>query len=73
MRLDLPRTNLMIEEGRQILAGKSLTGSNEAWRILVQHYSGNPLALNIVAEMIREVYGSDIDYGRAGDRNGQVV
>ncbi|MCB0193107.1 MAG: helix-turn-helix domain-containing protein [Anaerolineae bacterium] len=71
-----PLSGLQIEEGRQILAGKRLTGSNDAWETLVQHYSGNPLALNIVAEMIREVYDGNIDYfltdeaiifGRIGD------
>jgi WD40 repeat protein/transcriptional regulator with XRE-family HTH domain len=71
---------LQMEEGRQILAGKRLTGSDEAWGTLVQHYSGNPLALNIVAEMIREVYAGDIDdflvdeaiiFGRIGDVLGE--
>lgn len=75
-----PLTGLQIEEGRQILAGKRLTGSNEAWDALVQHYSGNPLALNIVAEMIREVYDGNIDdfltdeaiiFGRIGDVLGE--
>lgn len=71
-----PLTGLQPDEGRQILAGKRLTGSTEAWGALVRHYSGNPLALNIVAEMIREVYDGDIDdflsdeaiiFGRIGD------
>ena len=50
-------------EGQQILADKGLSGSEEEWADLNQRYSGNPLALNIVAEMIREVYDGKIgDY-----------
>jgi transcriptional regulator with XRE-family HTH domain len=67
---------LNLEEGRQILVGKGLVGSEEAWATLTSHYSGNPLALSLVAEMIREVYARDIDgflaegeiiFGRIGD------
>ena len=46
--------------GRQMLNGKGIFGSDTDWITLVSHYSGNPLALNIVSEMIREVYGGDI-------------
>ena len=52
---------LDVDEGKQVLADKRLMGSNEAWTALVRYHSGNPLALNIVAEMIREVYAGDID------------
>ena len=71
---------LELEEGKQILAGKGLVGSTEAWAVLVNHYSGNPLALSLVAEMIREVYASNIDvfltdgeviFGRVGDVIGE--
>ncbi len=69
-------SGLNLEEGQQILTGRGLIGSDKAWAHLVNHYSGNPLALSLVAEMIREVYDGDIDafiadgeviFGRIGD------
>lgn len=50
------------DEGKQLLHGKGLTGNDEEWRHLIDHYSGNPLILNIVSEIIREVY-----YGQLSD------
>ncbi|MBC8122019.1 MAG: pentapeptide repeat-containing protein, partial [Gemmatimonadaceae bacterium] len=49
-------------EGQQILEAKDLTisESNPDWKVLIAHYSGNPLALQIVATMIRELLDSDI-------------
>lgn len=47
-------------DGHQLLKGKGLIGSEEAWGKLVSHYSGNPLALKMVAEMINEVYSGNI-------------
>src|SRR5213078_4640588 len=46
--------------GQQLLAGKDLVGSEAAWGELVQRYAGNPLALKIVAETVRELFGGDI-------------
>ena len=48
------------EEGREILQGKDLFGSEEDWAKLIQLYSGNPLALKLVSEPVREVFGGDI-------------
>jgi WD40 repeat protein/transcriptional regulator with XRE-family HTH domain len=71
---------LDVVEGKQMLADKGLSGSDAAWPRLIDHYSGNPLALNLVAEMIREVYDSRIDdfladgeiiFGRIGDIIGE--
>jgi hypothetical protein len=49
-------------EGREILRAKDLTVSetNLEWQVLISHYSGNPLALQIVATMIRELLDGDI-------------
>jgi WD40 repeat protein/transcriptional regulator with XRE-family HTH domain len=47
-------------ESRALLEDKELHGSDEAWTSLIQVYSGNPLALKLVAEPIREVFGGDI-------------
>lgn len=49
------------EDGRQILDGKSLFGSDMKKIELIERYSGNPLALRIVADMIRTVYEGDVE------------
>ncbi len=48
------------EDGRQILRDKGLMVENDAWRGLVQLYSGNPFALQLVSTSIRDVFGGDI-------------
>ncbi|MEA5505114.1 NB-ARC domain-containing protein [Halotia wernerae UHCC 0503] len=47
-------------EGQEILKDKSLFGSQQNWVELVKNYSGNPLALKLVAETIRELFSGDI-------------
>ncbi|WP_225894338.1 WD40 domain-containing protein [Atlanticothrix silvestris] len=47
-------------EGQEILKDKSLFGSQQNWSKLVKNYSGNPLALKLVAETIRELFSGDI-------------
>ncbi len=49
-------------EAREILADKGLTGSSdESVEALTNRYSGNPLALKIVAEFILEVFNGQIE------------
>jgi WD40 repeat protein/transcriptional regulator with XRE-family HTH domain len=47
-------------DGQELLKDKDLFGSDESWATFVQLYSGNPLALKLVSEPIREVFGGDI-------------
>ncbi|MEH2274475.1 MAG: NB-ARC domain-containing protein [Nostoc sp.] len=47
-------------EGQEILKDKSLSGSRQDWSQLINKYSGNPLALKLVSESIRELFGGDI-------------
>ncbi|MBN3869631.1 NB-ARC domain-containing protein [Nostoc sp. JL33] len=47
-------------EGQEILKDKGLSGSPQNWAKLVKNYSGNPLALKLVSETIRELFGGDI-------------
>ncbi|MDZ8030324.1 NB-ARC domain-containing protein [Nostoc sp. DedSLP04] len=58
------RTLLLIglgeTEGQEILQDKGLFGSQQEWAKLVEKYSGNPLALKLVSEPIRELFGGDI-------------
>lgn len=54
-------------EGKQLLKDSGLSGVEETWEKLVHVYGGNPLALKLVAEPIREVFGGDIaDFLREG-------
>lgn len=48
------------EDGEKLLKGTGLFGAEESWARLVHVYGGNPLALKLVAEPIREVFGGDI-------------
>lgn len=56
----LPVLGLSPSASISLLESKGLIGSEDIWTTLIEFYSGNPLALNIVAEMIREIYGGDI-------------
>ena len=48
-------------EGKELILAKSvLNGSQEEWLNLVQRYSGNPLALKIVATAIQELFEGNI-------------
>ncbi len=53
-------TGIDEEAGEQILLEKQLRGGAEARRRLINAYSGNPLALKIVAETIRELFADEI-------------
>lgn len=45
---------------QELLADKNLFGTSQDWQQLVQHYSGNPLALKIVAATVRDLFGGDL-------------
>jgi len=47
-------------DGRDILRDKGLQGTEHTWEALITHYGGNPLALKLVAQFIREVFGGEI-------------
>ncbi|MDZ8026650.1 MAG: NB-ARC domain-containing protein [Nostoc sp. DedQUE11] len=47
-------------EGQEILKDKGIFGSKQDWAKLVENYSGNPLALKLVSEPIRELFAGDI-------------
>ena len=46
--------------GPELLRDKDIRGSGKAWSDLMRLYAGNPLALKIISEAIREVFGGDI-------------
>jgi transcriptional regulator with XRE-family HTH domain len=51
------------DDGRALLHDKQLDGDECAWRALVERYGGNGLALKVVGETTRELFGGSIaDY-----------
>ncbi len=56
----LPLAGVNQEDGQELLKEQGLLGSDESWPDLVHLYAGNPLALKLVSEPIREVFGGDI-------------
>jgi WD40 repeat protein/transcriptional regulator with XRE-family HTH domain len=48
------------EDGRALLSDKQLDGDDAAWRALVGRYGGNGLALKVVGETARELFGGSI-------------
>src|SRR5947208_9898885 len=51
----------------QLLEERDVVGSTQDWVHLAQLYAGNPLALNIVAETISELFGGEIGQFLAQD------
>jgi WD40 repeat protein/transcriptional regulator with XRE-family HTH domain len=51
---------LSAADSRALLDGKGLRGDEDAWRTLVEWYGGNALALKVVGETIRQVFGGDL-------------
>ncbi|MEO0728019.1 MAG: NB-ARC domain-containing protein [Bacteroidota bacterium] len=43
------------------LKAEGLEGENAQWQQIVAHYSGNPLALKIIANTIQDLFGGDVD------------
>lgn len=56
----LPLTGLTVEAGRRIVQAHGLSAPAEEIAALVRHYSGNPLALALVARTIRDLYDGDV-------------
>jgi WD40 repeat protein/transcriptional regulator with XRE-family HTH domain len=51
---------LPVEDGRALLSDKQLDGDDAAWQALVGHCGGNGLALKVVGETLRELFGGSI-------------
>jgi WD40 repeat protein/transcriptional regulator with XRE-family HTH domain len=51
---------LSAADSRALLDGKGLRGDDDAWRTLVEWYGGNALALKVVGETIRQIFGGDL-------------
>ena len=53
-------SGLDLKAGQHMLHDKELTGSEEHWLALVERYSGNPLALQVVSEPIQQLFDGNI-------------
>jgi WD40 repeat protein len=68
----LPVRSLLLKgleemQGRKLLMTRSLHGTEDEQKKLIEHYRGNPLALKIVSTSIRELFdGSIADFFREG-------
>jgi len=51
---------LGVDEAQALLAPKQLSGTSEQWAELTSRFGGNGLALNLVGESIRELFGGDL-------------
>ena len=47
-------------EGRKLLEDAGLSGQDDDWAELIRLYAGNPLALKLITEPVREVFGGNI-------------
>lgn len=56
----LPLAGLPDDAGRQMMAARGVAGDPANLADLVQHYSGNPLALKLAAETIDNLFDGDI-------------
>jgi hypothetical protein len=56
----LPVAGLAEQACQAILADKDIYGAAPDWSALARLYGGNPLALKLVSEPIREVFGGDV-------------
>ncbi len=54
-------SSLAPEDSRALLTHKGLSGGADNWHVLNTWYSGNPLALQVVGETIRELFQGNID------------
>ncbi len=57
----LPLTGLSPVEGQKLLGAKgSFSGTESEWKLLIEHYAGNPLALKMLAPTIRDLFESSV-------------
>jgi WD40 repeat protein len=56
----LPLAGLALPAGQALLKAQGLTTDPHTTRLLIDQYSGNPLALQIVSHTIVDLYGGDV-------------
>ena len=53
--------NGLKEAGKKIFEAEGLSGAENKWSELIEHYAGNPLALRIASTTIRELFAGNIN------------
>ncbi|MEH2284097.1 MAG: NB-ARC domain-containing protein [Nostoc sp.] len=56
----LPLSGLQVGEGQEILKVKGLSAAEDEWKVIIERYAGNPLALKIVATTIKDVFDGNM-------------
>jgi WD40 repeat protein len=56
----LQLSGLKVDEGQEILKVKGLSAAEEEWKAIIKLYTGNPLALKIVATTIEDVFDGNV-------------
>ncbi|MBN3922464.1 NB-ARC domain-containing protein [Nostoc sp. NMS4] len=55
-----PLNGLKVAEGQEILKLKGLSAAEDEWKVMIERYAGNPLALKIVATTIKDVFDGNV-------------
>ncbi|MBP7962930.1 MAG: NACHT domain-containing protein [Caldilineaceae bacterium] len=56
----LSLAGLAADAGRQVMAGRGVVGDAAVLDAFVQHYSGNPLALNLAAQTVQDLFDGNL-------------
>ncbi|MFN6513317.1 MAG: NB-ARC domain-containing protein [Nostoc sp. CreGUA01] len=56
----LPLNGLKVAEGQEILKLKGLCAAEDQWKVMIERYAGNPLALKIVATTIQDIFDGNV-------------
>jgi WD40 repeat protein/transcriptional regulator with XRE-family HTH domain len=56
----LALNGLKVAEGQEILKLKGLSAAEDEWKVMIERYAGNPLALKIVATTIQDIFNGNI-------------
>ncbi|BAY43029.1 WD-40 repeat-containing protein [Scytonema sp. HK-05] len=56
----LPLSGLKVVEGLEILKLKGLSAAEDEWKVMIERYAGNPLALKIVATTVQDIFDGNV-------------
>ncbi|MBX9256045.1 hypothetical protein H1Q63_19255 [Desmonostoc muscorum CCALA 125] len=56
----LSLSGLKVAEGQEILKLKGLSAAEDQWKVMIERYAGNPLALKIVATTIQDIFDGNV-------------
>ncbi|MEH1864206.1 MAG: NB-ARC domain-containing protein [Nostoc sp.] len=53
-------SGLKMAEGQEILKLKGLSAAQDEWKVMIERYAGNPLALKIVATTVQDIFDGNV-------------